>query len=222
MFLPIIEHKIKKGENLTSIVKKHGFPGNARKAIYNAKYNAKLRTECPNPNLILPGKVFKLPSTPKAQLLKGKTYLDKAKAHYQAEIALQDFNLAKYAKLAEYAEQEDANKQSLYLKELKALKKTKPGDDLFARCKEEYANPIFLAFFGRCKNDVVRHKKLIEETERLTKMALRANLQKKKETIARLRALKDRATEARAHANQILTWLLEIEKKVNAAIKETV
>lgn len=61
MLMPLTTHTVKKGEHLTGITKKHGFPGGAWKKIYKASYNAPLRKRRPDPNVILPGDIVALP-----------------------------------------------------------------------------------------------------------------------------------------------------------------
>jgi len=65
--VPLTKHTVKKGENLTSVVKKYGVAGGAWKHIYKAKYNAAFRKKRTDPNLILPGDVFYVPSHSKAE-----------------------------------------------------------------------------------------------------------------------------------------------------------
>jgi|GEM_PF-2702855 len=68
MKLPTITHKVKKGENLTSIAKKYGFPGSAWRSIYNAKYNKEFKKKNKDPNVIEPGSEVKIPIISKAKL----------------------------------------------------------------------------------------------------------------------------------------------------------
>ncbi len=66
--LPLTSHTIKKGENLTKIVKKYGHPGQEWKAIYNASYNKAFKAKFRDPNLIPPGEVFLVPSITRKKL----------------------------------------------------------------------------------------------------------------------------------------------------------
>lgn len=66
--LPLIEHTVKKGDNLTRIVKKYGHPGGEWKAIYNAYYNKAFKAKFKDPNLIQPGEVFQVPSVTRKKL----------------------------------------------------------------------------------------------------------------------------------------------------------
>lgn len=66
--LPLIEHTVKKGDNLTRIVKKYGHPGGDWKPIYNAFYNKGFRAKFTDPNVIQPGEVFKVPSVTRKKL----------------------------------------------------------------------------------------------------------------------------------------------------------
>ena len=52
---------VKKDDNLSNIVKTHGFPARDWKIIYNAKYNEKFKSDHPDPNKIVKGGVFYLP-----------------------------------------------------------------------------------------------------------------------------------------------------------------
>lgn len=66
--LPLIEHKVKKGENLTKIVKSHGHPGKEWRTIYDGYYNKAFKAKFKNPNVILPGEVFKVPAVKRQKL----------------------------------------------------------------------------------------------------------------------------------------------------------
>lgn len=69
MLMPLVKHKVVKGDNLTKIVKRYGFGGGAWKRIYNAPYNKAFRKKRTDPNLILPGDEFLVPAHGRALVL---------------------------------------------------------------------------------------------------------------------------------------------------------
>ena len=56
-----VAYQVKKQDSLWNIVKANGFPPNDWKKVYDAPYNARLKKERPDPNVIFPGDVVYLP-----------------------------------------------------------------------------------------------------------------------------------------------------------------
>lgn len=222
MAVPLIDHTVRKGENLTAIVKLHGFPGGKWKEIYNASYNSAFRKKRPDPNLILPGDVFKLPSIPKSELEKDVSLLAPIIGVFEKARKVQEARLATIVDLRAKAKKSGEYEQKKLAAQMKQFAAGVPADAEFKQCKKARSREIFGPLFSNCEARAKHFGQLNIQYAKLAKKLAGKKETKFKELDKEMYLLERSVRAAIDTCGEIIGTLKGLQRELSAAGKGTV
>lgn len=209
-------YKVKKGDNLHKIAKRHGYPAADWRKIYDHKKNADFRRKRPDPNMIKPGDVVLIPKTPLAVLKMVHKSLFEALGHHGAGMP----PLKGYKATLEALEKEAAR-----LKKQSALTKAdlKRAETAVSAAATAYRNANEWA--GLCRGSIgsdpamTRNIVCYRDTTNAYRAASRWTDAQKHYAVVKALAEKD-AAKAKKAAEKLEQELAKMRKKHEAWLKD--